>query len=163
MQAAIIFQFQIKSEWSADELSKTLKIPISTLRRKMTYWQGQGLVQESSPDLFKLIEEGPVRRMSGVTGNLETAEMDEEAESVTRTSSDQRAEELKVFWSFIYNMLVNLESLPLDRIFQMLRMFAMQGSNAVEIDIEELRSFLDERVRQHELLFSGGQYRLPKT
>ena len=89
--------------------------------------------------------------------------MDEEAESVTRTSSDQRAEELKVFWSFIYNMLVNLESLPLDRIFQMLRMFAMQGSNAVEIDIEELRSFLDERVRQHELLFSGGQYRLPKT
>ena len=125
--------------------------------------QGQGLVQESSPDQFKLIEEGPMRRMSGVTNNLGSAEMDEEAESVTRTSSDQRAEELKVFWSFIYNMLVNLESLPLDRIFQMLRMFAMQGSNAVEIDIEELRSFLDERVRQHELLFSGGQYRLPKT
>jgi len=162
MQAAIIFQFQIKSEWSAEELSKSLKVPLTTLRRKMAFWQGQGLLQETSPDQFKLIEEGPMRRMSGVTSNNE-AEMDDEAESVTRTSSDQRAEELKVFWSYIYNMLVNLESLPLDRIFQMLKMFAVQGPSAVEIDIEELRSFLDERVRQHELLFSGGQYRLPKT
>ena len=140
MQAAIIFQFQIKSEWSAEELSKSLKVPLTTLRRKMAFWQGQGLLQETSPDQFKLIEEGPMRRMSGVASNNE-AEMDDEAESVTRTSSDQRAEELKVFWSYIYNMLVNLESLPLDRIFQMLKMFAVQGPSAVEIDIEELRSF----------------------
>ena len=45
----------------------------------------------------------------------------------------------------------------------MLKMFAMQGPSAVECDIEELRSFLDDKVRQHELLFSGGQYKLPKS
>ena len=55
------------------------------------------------------------------------------------------------------------ESLPLDRIFQMLKMFAMQGPSNIECDIEELRSFLDDKVRQHELLFSGGQYRLPRS
>ena len=37
-------------------------------------------------------------------------------------------------------------------------MFAMQGPSNIECDIEELRSFLDDKVRQHELLFSGGQY-----
>ena len=46
---------------------------------------------------------------------------------------------------------------------QMLKMFAMQGPSAVECDINELRSFLDEKVRQHELIFSGGKYKLPKN
>ena len=97
-------------------------------------------------------------------GSLESGhDLDDESESVTRTSQDQRVEELSVFWKFIENMLINLESLPLDRIFQMLKMFAMQGPSAVECDIEELRSFLDEKVRQHELLFSAGQYKLPKS
>ena len=46
----------------------------------------------------------------------------------------------------------------------MLKMFAMQpGTSSVECNIEELRSFLDAKVRQHELLFSGGEYKLPKT
>lgn len=89
-------------------------------------------------------------------------EDDEESESVTRTAQDQRAEELQVFWSYIVNMLINLESLSLDRIFQMLKIFAMQGPSAVECSMDELRSFLDTKVRQHELLFSGGQYKLAK-
>ena len=54
-----------------------------------------------------MIEEGPMRRMSGASGTLNSGD-DEEAESVTRTSRDQRAEELQVFWSFIVNMLINL-------------------------------------------------------
>jgi len=45
-------------------------------------------------------------------------------------------------------------------IFQMLKMFV---PSAVKCDIEELRSFLDEKVRQHKLLFSAGQYKLPRT
>ena len=56
-----------------------------------------------------------MRRMSGHAG---VSVEDDESESVVRTSSDQRAEELQVFWSYIVNMLINLESLPLDRIFQ---------------------------------------------
>ena len=56
-----------------------------------------------------------MRRMSGHGG---VGADDDESESLVRTSSDQRAEELQVFWSYIVNMLINLESLPLDRIFQ---------------------------------------------
>jgi anaphase-promoting complex subunit 2 len=89
---------------------------------------------------------------------------DEEDESVTRTSRDQREDELQVFWTYIVNMLINLGSLPLERIFQMLKMFAVQGTASgsnVDCDVEEVRQFLDRKVREHDLIFSGGQYKLP--
>jgi hypothetical protein len=53
-----------------------------------------------------------------------------------------------------------MESMPPDRIFQMLKLFAM-GATGLECDREEVRSFLDKKVRDRELAFSGGQYRLP--
>ncbi len=74
-------------------------------------------------------------------------------------------------------MLINLESLSVERIFQMLKMFAMQGSAApaaaavgtaensaaAACDIDVVRQFLDKKVREHELVYSGGQYRLPQN
>ena len=59
-------------------------------------------------------------------------------------------------------MLSNLESLPLERIHSMLRMFAMQGTSG-EITIHELKHFLDKKVKDQGLAYSGGVYRLPKT
>ncbi|CAB4060000.1 unnamed protein product [Lepeophtheirus salmonis] len=112
----------------------------------------KGLFRELEHDKYCLVEEGPIRRMSGLVSD--PINEDEETESVTTTSRDQRAEELQVFWSYIVGMLTNLESLPLDRIFQMLKMFAMQGPSAVECSIEELRSFLDSKVRDHQLIVS---------
>lgn len=111
-----------------------------------------------------------MRRLSGSGACLDVA-ADDEAESVTRTSKDQRDEELQVFWSYISNMLINFESLPLERIYTMLKMFAMPPSDSSsnsahsgsgECDIEEVRAFLDRKVRAHDLVFCGGQYRLPK-
>lgn len=119
---------------------------------------------ESSPDTFKLVEDNNIKRssalndMSGVTHSLE----EDQEDSITASSADQREEELGMFWSYIKGMLTNLESLPLERIHQMLRIFATQGPSAVECDREELRSFLDTKVKQHKLNFSGGHYRLPK-
>lgn len=49
-QAAIICKFQEKSEWAAEELSLALKIPISQLRRRIAFWQVQGLVREMEAD-----------------------------------------------------------------------------------------------------------------
>ncbi|RZF40821.1 hypothetical protein LSTR_LSTR003331 [Laodelphax striatellus] len=69
----------------------------------------------------------------------------------------------QVFWSYIVGMLTNLDSMPLERIHQMLKMFASQGPSSVECSVQELRLFLDRKVREHKLLFSGGFYRLPKT
>lgn len=49
---------------------------------------------------------------------------------------------------------------------QMLKMFIMHGgpsalSVSSAFDMDEVRQFLDKKVRDHELVFSGGQYKLP--
>ena len=114
VQAAIIYHFQEKAEWTAEELSQTLKIPVSTLRRRISFWQAQGLIKEVATDKYALIEEGMVEVDQGDG----IAAEDEEAESVTKSTKSQRAEELEMFWTYITNMLINFESLTLDRIYQ---------------------------------------------
>lgn len=88
-------------------------------------------------------------------------EEEDETESAMASASDQREEELQVFWSYIVGMLTNLDSMPLERIHQMLKMFASHGPG-VEFSQEELKNFLQRKVREHELIFAGGVYHLPK-
>lgn len=68
----------------------------------------------------------------------------------------------QTFWSYIVGMLMNLDTLPLERIHQMLKMFAFQGPT-LECSLQELKSFLDRKVREHLLIYSNGYYKLPKA
>jgi anaphase-promoting complex subunit 2 len=163
IHATIILCFQDKTEWNLDELSELMHVPTTVLRRKISYWVSQALLIETTRDTFILQEELAINS----SRNIQTAIVidmidDEETESAMASASDQREEELQVFWSYIVGMLTNLDSMPLDRIHQMLKMFASQGSGAVECGLPELRLFLDNKVRQHQLLFSSGLYKLPK-
>jgi len=165
IHAAIIYKFQEAATWTAQQLAVSLKVPLSTLRRKISFWQDQGFLRESSsvPDTWSLVEEGPRALQNKIDMSHHGEGSQEEEDSVTASSADQREEQLGMFWSYITGMLTNLESLPLERIHQMLRIFAMQpGPSAAECDLMELREFLDIKVRQHKLAFSGGHYRLPK-
>ncbi|XP_073975061.1 anaphase promoting complex subunit morula isoform X2 [Rhodnius prolixus] len=159
--AAIIWYFQDKSQWTIEELSSVLHVPPTVLRRRIAFWQSQGLLREISTDTFLLIEEtsGKSAKVPVITDMICE---DDEAESIMASAQDQREEELQVFWSYIVGMLTNLESLTPERIHQMLKMFASQGPSGVECSLQQLRHFLDRKVREHKLLFSGGYYRLPK-
>lgn len=86
---------------------------------------------------------------------------DDENESAMTSANDQREEELQVFWSYIVGMLTNLDSMPLERIHQLLRMFASHGPG-VEFSQDELKHFLQRKVREHALIFAAGVYQLPK-
>ncbi|XP_029034736.2 anaphase-promoting complex subunit 2 [Osmia bicornis bicornis] len=158
IHATIILHFQDKKEWTLEELAEVMHAPATVLRRKITFWVSQGLLKEISNDVFVLQEESSTKNRS-LTDIVE----EEEIESVMASASDQREEELQVFWSYIVGMLTNLDSMPLERIHQMLKMFASQGPGAMECGLPELRQFLDRKVREHQLLFSGGLYRLPKS
>jgi len=165
IRASIICKFQEKEEWTVSDLSTSLKVSSSVLRRKIVFWVSQGLIKESGTDTYSLIEDGHQRRPSGLSNNSQRRESMEEGEaeeSYTESREDQKEAEMSVFWSYIVGMLTNLDSLPLERIHQMLRIFAVQGSAAVECDATELREFLDSKVRQQKLSFAAGQYRLPK-
>ncbi|KNC22283.1 hypothetical protein FF38_12910 [Lucilia cuprina] len=160
-QAVIIYHFQNKNEWSLDDLSSLVKIPPSVLRRRMAFWQSHGILVESQPGIFKLIEEDlPKSQLEKLPINEIIAE-DEDNESAMASASDQREEELQVFWSYIVGMLTNLDSLPIERIHQMLKLFASNGLG-IEFTQDDLKDFLQRKVRDHKLIYSGGVYQLAK-
>ncbi|KAK2138854.1 hypothetical protein NP493_6979g00000 [Ridgeia piscesae] len=130
-------------------------MPAHALRRKIAFWQSHGLLKEESSDSFLLMEEQPGH------GGHDLLLEDDEAESAMASSKDQKEEEMQVIWSYVVGMLTNLESLPLDRVHSMLKMFAMQGPGS-ECTIDDLKVFLDRKVKEQVLIYSGGFYRLPK-
>ncbi|KAM9779948.1 anaphase-promoting complex subunit 2 [Neosynchiropus ocellatus] len=171
--AAIILHFQDKSSWTLDELSAKLCAPKELVQRKLSLWLQHGVLREEPA--------GPGEE-SGATGTgsrycvVETIsscekmerevmliDSDEERDSNTTTQSEQREEKLQLFWAYIQAMLTNLDSMTLDRIHSMLRIFVATGPVVTEMDINELEAFLQKKVREHQLLVSTGVYRLPKT
>ncbi|GBP16666.1 Anaphase-promoting complex subunit 2 [Eumeta japonica] len=161
--ATLIMHFQDKPEWSLEDLHQAMKVPVTVLRRKIIYWQSLGLLSEKYTDYYILTEGGDGNKSHVSTNQVqEMVCEDDEAESAMASAHDQREGELQVFWSYIVGMLTNLDSLPLDRIHQMLKMFASQAPGA-ECSLQELRQFLDTKLRSHQLVLQGGMYKLPKT
>lgn len=70
---------------------------------------------------------------------------------------------VQLFWAYIQAMLTNLETMTLERIHSMLRMFVATGPIVTEMDVNELQAFLQRKVRDHQLIVSAGVYRLPKS
>ncbi|KAG8570290.1 hypothetical protein GDO81_011197, partial [Engystomops pustulosus] len=159
IHAAIILNFQNKSTWTLEELSGVLKVPVTSLRRKMTLWLQQGILREDPSGTFTVIEEEQKDHAEKVV----LIDSDEEGDSAMASQADQKEEELQLFWTYIQAMLTNLESLPLERIHSMLKMFVMTGPVVTEIDIQELQGFLQKKVSDQHLVYSGGVYRLPKN
>ncbi|KAL3276147.1 hypothetical protein HHI36_020866 [Cryptolaemus montrouzieri] len=157
IHATIMMHFQDKTKWTLDELSKAMQVPPTILRRKINYWQSHGLLVEIESDVFALKEEHSEDNVVQEDIIIE----DYESESAMASAQDQREEELQTFWSYIVGMLMNLDSLSIERIHQMLKMFAFQGPS-VECTIHELKVFLDRKVREHQLIHSNGLYKLPK-
>lgn len=155
--------FVVPDSWHLEHLSQTIQVPQTTVRKRLAFWQAQGLIKEANTDYYVLVE-----NFDNKAGDTEPHTQshhhdcdDDEAESAMASASDQREEELQVFWSYIVGMLTNLDSLPLERIHQMLKMFASHGPG-IEVSQEELKNFLQRKVREHALIFSAGVYQLPK-
>nr|XP_023028180.1 anaphase-promoting complex subunit 2 [Leptinotarsa decemlineata] len=158
VHATVIMHFQDKSSWHLEELSKVMQCPPTILRRKIGFWQSQGIIVETTQDVF-CIQEDLISKDNSIQEDLFVEEY--ESESAMASAQDQREEELQTFWSYIVGMLMNLDTLPLERIHQMLKMFAFQGPT-IECNLQELKVFLDRKVREHHLIYSNGYYKLPK-
>ena len=118
--------------------SSSLKIPLH-IEVKNHFLVVQGGAGGEHNLCIHLVENEGLKRgpdfgdMSGVTHIME----EDQEDSITGSSVDQTEEELVMFWSYILNTLTNLESFALERIFQMLRVFTMQGPSAVECKMQE--------------------------
>ena len=88
---------------------------------------------------------------------------DEDLESHMKSTLEKREQELQMFWSYVVGMLTNLDSLPIDRIHQMLKMFASTGSVITDFNMQELRQFLDRKVQERLLEYHNENYSLAKN
>ncbi|KAJ8408653.1 hypothetical protein AAFF_G00252880 [Aldrovandia affinis] len=161
IHAAIILHFQDKSSWSLEELSEVLGVPQEVVRRKLALWQQQGVLREEAGGRYAVLETGASRERP--ERGVLLIDSDEEGDSNTTTQSEQREEKLQLFWAYIQAMLTNLDTMTLERIHSMLRMFVATGPVVTEMDVNELQAFLQRKVRDHQLIVSAGVYRLPKS
>jgi anaphase-promoting complex subunit 2 len=77
--------------WTVEDLSSALQVPATALRRKIAYWQSQGLLKEEQTDTFLLVEEHKGRSHDIMINE------DEEAESAMASAHAQKEEELQVW------------------------------------------------------------------
>jgi len=162
--ATIIWHFESCPRWTVKELASTAQMSAHDVRRRIAFWQSQRLLREEASDTFVLVEdEAPPGPSSGTSSGLVMAvdDDDDACESAVADARERREEELSVVWSYVVGMLTNLESLPLERIHSMLRMFAMQGPGS-QVSQQDLRNFLDHKVKEQKLVYVSGVYRLPK-
>lgn len=161
IHAAIILHFQEKSSWTLEELSVKLGAPKELVHRKLALWQQHGVLREEAGGRYYVVETGSSKEK--MERGVMLIDSDEERDSNTTTQSEQREEKLQLFWAYIQAMLTNLDSMTLDRIHSMLRMFVATGPVVTEMDVNELEAFLQRKVREHQLMVSAGVYRLPKA
>lgn len=169
VHASIIQMFEDQDRWTTEDLASKLGMTTALLRRRITLWQSHGLLKEESADLWVLHEDRPLSGgavLSGKgadkIGDTFILDPEDELEPATATAQDLREEELNTYWSYIEGMLRNLESMTIERIHSMLKMFASNspGGNW-ELELPELKSFLSKKIKDQKLVYVSGVYRLP--
>jgi len=70
-----------------------------------------------------------------------------------------KVEQLETYWPYIMGLLTSFDELAAERIHTLLRMFCSQGQ---EPTLETVHSFLQRKVRDQYLTYSGGSYKLQK-
>ncbi|XP_051904805.1 anaphase-promoting complex subunit 2 [Hippocampus zosterae] len=163
LHAAIILHFQDKSSWTLEELSAALSVPKEAVHRKLALWQQHGVLREESAGRYTVLETASSCKDKMERGAVMMIDSDDEHDSNTTTQTQQREEKMQLFWAYIQAMLTNLDSMTLERIHSMLRMFVVSGPTVTEMDAAELEAFLQRKVREQHLIHSAGVYRLPKT
>ncbi|CAH8560638.1 unnamed protein product [Schistosoma turkestanicum] len=84
----------------------------------------------------------------------------DQSDLIVPSVRERKEKELQVFWSYITAMLTNLGSLSLDRIHSMLKMFALGSTSSLGFSRDELRQFLDRKLREGHLCYDGDMYKL---
>ena len=83
--------------WSVEELAAEMHMSAQALRRKVTFWQGQGLLKEQTTDVYTLVEQQQQQRHARHNDVAMAAlDDDDDAESATASAQDLKEEEAQV-------------------------------------------------------------------
>ncbi|KAI4172780.1 MAG: hypothetical protein LQ343_003372 [Gyalolechia ehrenbergii] len=177
-QASVIYAFQDDDPDGMTEdgqpviktvaqLISELSMSESYVRNGLTFWVGKLVLHpsSSSPDTYHVLETLPSsaqRTASGSATTLLTAAAAADAATsapapAVRSEEEIMKEKMEVFWQFVVGMLTNQGAMPLTRIVMMLKVVVPGG---FPFGNEELKQFLEGRVREGRLEVVGGSYRI---
>ncbi|KAL8944052.1 MAG: hypothetical protein Q9211_000717 [Gyalolechia sp. 1 TL-2023] len=149
------------------QLMSELSMSESYVRNGLTFWVGKLVLHPSasSPDTYHVLETLPSsaqRTASGSATTLLTAAAAAGAATsapapAVRSEEEIMQEKMEVFWQFVVGMLTNQGAMPLTRIVMMLKVVVPGG---FPFGNEELKQFLEGRVKEGRLEVVGGNYRI---
>uniref|UniRef100_A0A7S0IYA2 Anaphase-promoting complex subunit 2 n=1 Tax=Calcidiscus leptoporus TaxID=127549 RepID=A0A7S0IYA2_9EUKA len=164
LQATILIRFAEQRRWELSALADELKIPLPMLRKKLALWVNRGYVQE----VARTAGGATVYEAAASLGSTDARQPVDEEEEGGASNADAQAEQLaadmRVCEQYVMGMLTNIESLPLERIHNMLKMFLPANDNDRGYDRSEaeLQRFLNSLVEDGKLDFSSSMYRIRK-
>ena len=179
-QASVIFAFQSNHKArvingnvmtkSVSQLMTQLSMSEFYVRNALTFWVGKLVLRPSSthPDVYYVLENLPSSALhpglptSGTASNLLTAAAAADAATsapapAMKSEEEIRNEKMEVFWQFVVGMLTNQGAMPLVKIVMMLKVVVPGG---FPFGNEDLKQFLEGRVREGNLEVVGGNYRM---
>ncbi|KAL8700922.1 MAG: hypothetical protein Q9201_005191 [Fulgogasparrea decipioides] len=179
-QASVIYAFQnphqdaISSESvekTVQQLMSELSMSESYVRNALTFWVGKLVLARSSakePDTYHVLETLPSSALhpelptSTAASTLLTAAAAADAATsapapAVRSEEEVMREKMEVFWQFVNGMLTNQGAMPLGRIVMMLKVVVPGG---FPFGNEELKGYLERRVREGKLEVVGGNYKI---
>lgn len=179
-QASVVYAFHQESSSYSDLGTNNLPAPItrtvseliqglsmteSLVRNALTFWVGKLVLQEVSPDTYRVLEtlSSPevLRDGSGTTqATVAAAAAAEavataEAPGAVRSGEEVAQDKMEVFWQYVVGTLTNQGPMPLAKIVMVLKLLA-----GFPYGNEELRGFLEKRVQEGKLEVVGGNYKI---
>ncbi|CAG8505380.1 2648_t:CDS:10 [Rhizophagus irregularis] len=148
-----------QDKWNLVDLAKKIKIDPIILKGKMNFWSDRGILKELPNDEWLLLETAeevdPSKRAF--------ASNEENCDNIIQSLAEQKAEEFKMYWAYIENMLKNLGGMTLEKIHNILCSVAepttSSSNSSFDNNLEDLKSFLNQMVVEDKLEFQGGLYK----
>lgn len=169
-QACVIYAFQTPNPdlfnpvtKSVRDLMQELSMSQSLVCNALTFWVGKLVLKEISPSVFSVLEtlSGSEMGKDGTAQSTIAAAADaaSSATAAPAVLSDEGAskESMALFWQYSVAMLTNQGPMPLQQIVTYLGMFVPGG---FPFGNETMKEFLDEMVRDGNLEFVGGNYKI---
>lgn len=149
-QATALLKFQEQPEWQSAELASALGVSNDYLRKKIMFWLNQGVVSEVKKASGSVFVRNKKLQKNTTNADMDTG-MDIDA------GAGIAGEDMSKYEPFVMGMLTNFDTLPLDRIHNMLKMFA--ADPPYEKSLEELGTFLGKLVVEEKLVIEEGTYK----
>ena len=171
-QASVIYAFQPSpSEDSSmpitrtfDDLVELLQMADSLIHNALTFWIGKLVLKQTStsPPTYTVLETlsnedvaHPGTKSAAIAAAAETATS--AAAPAVLSEHEVAQEKMEVYWQYVVGMLTNGRPMPLQHIVMMLKLTVPGG---VPFGNEELKDYLEERVKSGKLDFAGGFYKI---